>query len=87
MIISGCQDLRTRSASLYVLSDGRTQYHPRGIIAKKKKKKKKKHLKLMKHLHSAISIQIIQEMEEHVKYNRVNQQKSDCEILQKKMFL
>ena len=41
MIISGCQDLRTRSASLYVLSDGRTHYHPRGIIAKKKKKKKK----------------------------------------------
>ena len=41
----------------------------------------------MKHLHSAISIQIIQEMEEHVNYNRVNQQKSDCEILQKKMFL
>ena len=38
MIISGCQDLRTRSASLYVLSDGRKQYHPRGIIAKKKKK-------------------------------------------------
>lgn len=36
MIINGCQDLRTRSASRYVLSDGRTQYHPRGIIAKKK---------------------------------------------------
>ena len=40
----------------------------------------------MKHLHSTISIQIIQEMEEHVKYNRVNQQKSDCEILRKKCF-
>lgn len=38
MIINGCQDLRTRSASLCVLSDGRTQYHPRGIIAKEKKK-------------------------------------------------
>ena len=82
MIINGCQDLRTRSASLYVLSDGRTQYHPRGIIAKKKTK----NLKLMKHLHSTISIQIIQEMEEHVKYNRINQQKSDCEILWKKCF-
>ena len=34
MIINGCQDLRTRSANLYVLPDGRTQYHPRSIIAK-----------------------------------------------------
>ena len=40
----------------------------------------------MKHLHSTISIQIIQEMEEHVKYNIINQQKSDCEILWKKCF-
>ena len=52
MIINGCQHLRTRPASLYVLPDGRTQYHPRGMIAKKKKKTRK----LIKHLHSTISI-------------------------------